>query len=337
MDESMLSSVISTRIRLARNISGIPFPRKMNAKHGDFVASRVSQAFNSNAYKTYSVKDFEETESAALVERHLISKELITTCPYGGVVLSNDETISVMLNEEDHIREQVILDGYRLDDAYRVADTLDDRIGEVVNFAYSAKYGYLTACPTNLGTGMRASVMMFLPALVMNGELKRNASSLADMNITLRGVYGEGSDTLGYICQISNKRTLGVAENEILSFVRSAVESIATTEMNARERLSAERGDVLVDEIARAYGVASCAHILSDKQAIKALSLIKLGVYYGMINATSISKIDKLMISVAPFNLVSAAPRKFKNEQACNIYRAEMVRNAIKDIAELNL
>ena len=336
MDESMLASVISTRIRLARNIKGIPSPRKMSAGHADIVASKVGRAFN-NGYEIYRVKDLGETEAGALVERHLISKELLSDCPYGRVVLSDDEIVSVMLNEEDHVREQVILGGYRLDDAYRIADALDDRISETADFAYSRKYGYLTACPTNLGTGMRASVMMFLPALTITGELKRNAGALAKMNVTLRGVYGEGSDALGYVCQISNKRTLGVTETEILSFVRSATESISAAEKDARERLSLSRGDALVDEIARAYGVASCAHMLSDKQAIDALSLIKLGAYYGVIDAKNVAKIDKLIIAVSPFNLVGAAVRPLNTEKARAIYRAETVRNTIKNIAKLNL
>lgn len=202
MDESMLSSVISTRIRLARNLRGIPFPRKMSAGHADIVAAKVERALK-NGYKTYRVKSLGEIEAGAFVERHLISKELLSDCPYGRVVLSDDEAVSVMLNEEDHVREQVILPGYRLDEAYRVADALDDRISEAAEFAFSEKYGYLTACPTNLGTGMRASVMIFLPALTITGELKRNVSTLAKMNVTLRGVYGEGSDALGYVYRTS--------------------------------------------------------------------------------------------------------------------------------------
>lgn len=336
MDESMLTSVISTRIRLARNLKGIPFPRKMSAGHADMVASRVGRALN-NGYETYRVKDLGETEAGAFVERHLISKELLSDCPYGRVVLGDDEKISVMLNEEDHIREQVILSGFWLDDAYRIADALDDRISETADFAFSRKYGYLTACPTNLGTGMRASVMMFLPALTITGELKRNVSTLARMNVTLRGVYGEGSDALGYVYQISNKRTLGVTEQEILSFVRSAAESIAAAEKDARDRLMANRGDALIDEIARAFGIASCAYMLGDKQAIDALSMIKLGAYYGVADVKSVVKLDKLMISVAPFNLVSAADRPLNTEKSREIYRAETVRNAIKSIAKLNL
>lgn len=335
MDESMLSSVISTRIRLARNLRGIPFPRKMSAGHADIVAAKVERALK-NGYKTYRVKSLGEIEAGAFVERHLISKELLSDCPYGRVVLSDDEAVSVMLNEEDHVREQVILPGYRLDEAYRVADALDDRISEAAEFAFSEKYGYLTACPTNLGTGMRASVMIFLPALTITGELKRNVSTLAKMNVTLRGVYGEGSDALGYVYQVSNKRTLGVTEADILSFVRAAAESIAAAEKDARERLLKSRGNALIDEIARAMGVASCAYMLSYEQAITAVSLVKLGAYYGIIGLKNAAKPDELLISVSPFNLESAADRPLKSEADRSVYRAELVRATIKNIARLN-
>lgn len=330
MNESMNASVASTRIRLARNVKGMPFPRKMNASQAREISRKVYETLGSG-YKLYDIKRLGETEAGALVEKHLISKELLA-CGCGSVAVSDDETISVMLNEEDHIREQVILAGLKPDEAYTLADALDDRIGEKVEFAFDGRLGYLTACPTNLGTGMRASVMLFLPALTITDALASAAGQLGMYNITLRGVYGEGSDALGFMYQVSNQRTLGVTEREILELVRAAVKHILDAEERARDFLMATRGPEVKDEIMRAYGVAANAYKLSGDELIKYLSFIKLGAYYGLLDVKRIAKLDELETAMLPYGLVSSSDVPLADADERDVYRAAYVRETLKGL-----
>lgn len=331
MTENMKDSVISTRVRLARNLKGIPFPSKIGAGQANVVAGKVYEALG-KGYKLYNIARLNESEAGALVEKHLISKELVASCPFGSVIVGDDETLSVMLNEEDHVREQVILSGLKLEEAYRLVDGLDDRIGENAQFAFSERLGYLTACPTNLGTGMRASVMMFLPALTITDTLMQSVNALGMLNIALRGVYGEGSDAIGFIYQISNRRTLGLTENDILGLVRTAVNYLSEAEERAREFLIATREISVKDEIMRAYGIAANAYRLSNQELIRYFAFIKLGAYYKLIPVKRVFALDELMTSLQPYNLISAADRPLNTPEERDVYRAECVREALKEI-----
>lgn len=330
MTDKMLGSVLSTRIRLARNIKDIPFPTRMNAAQANAVAKKVYASLGSG-YKLYNIARLGESEAGALVERHLISKELIG-CKYGSVAVSDDESVSVMLGEEDHVREQVILKGYRLDDAYRIADALDDRIAEKVRFAYSPDLGYLTACPTNLGTGMRASVMMFLPALTMTDKLGSSAGALNLLDITVRGVYGEGSDATGYVYQISNQRTLGVKEDEILRLVATAADNLADAEAKARDLLLATRTAEVKDEILRAYGIATSAYKMTNRELISSVALIKLGAYYDILGVSNIAAVDNLLTSMQPYNLVASSDVPLSGAEDRDVYRAAVVRGTLRSL-----
>jgi putative ATP:guanido phosphotransferase hore_00860 len=334
MNENMLDSVISTRVRLARNLKGMPFPSKLGAGQAGVISGKVYGAMGDGC-KLYNIAGLNEAEAGALVEKHLISKELVSSCPYGSVIVGDDETVSVMLNEEDHVREQVIMSGLKLDEAYRYVDGLDDRIAEAAEFAYSDRLGYLTACPTNLGTGMRASVMMFLPALTLTDTLIESVNALGMLNIALRGVYGEGSDAAGFIYQISNRRTLGLSEKDILGLVNSAAEHLAEAEQRAREFLIATREITIKDEIMRAYGVASNAYVLTNQEMIRCCAFIKLGAYYKLIAVKRVAALDELMTSLQPFSLISAADRPLLTPEERDAYRAECVRSSLKEIASV--
>lgn len=322
--------IISTRIRLARNFSGVPFPSRMTAGQASVIAGKVNEALG-DGYKTYSIAALGEVEGGTLVEKHLISKELLSS-PLGSVIVSDDEQVSVMLGEEDHVRLQVIKDGLCLDEAYGQANAVDDRIAAAAKYSFDERLGYLTACPTNLGTGMRASVMMFLPALTLTDTLMESINRLRMLNITLRGVYGEGSDALGCIYQVSNQRTLGLTEGEILRLVRTAAMRLCEAEERAREYLIETKETELKDEIMRSVGVAKYAYKLTNNEFIKLSSFIKLGAYYGLVGVTSPSDLTELMTMTQPYGLVSAADRPLSTDEEIDVYRAETVRAALNRI-----
>ncbi len=331
MNESFIAgSVISTRIRLARNFSGVPFSPRMTVGQASVITEKVSEVLGER-YKTYSLSDLGEVESGTLVEKHLISKELLSS-PYGTVIVNDDEEVSVMLCEEDHLRLQVIKKGLRLDQAYDQANRVDDIIGSGVKYSFDQKLGYLTACPSNLGTGMRASVMMFLPALTIMNTLSVSIKKLEMLNITIRGVYGEGSEALGYLYQVSNQHTLGISEQEILTLVRSAVGYLCEAEEQARVSLLSIRENDLYDEILRSVGTAKYAYKMSNHEFVKLASMIKLGAYYGLVNITDEAEINELITAVQPFNLVASADRHLRTAEERDIYRAKIVRSALQTI-----
>ena len=328
----MKDSVQSTRVRLARNVKGYPFPRKVSASQARLIENKVFGAMG-HGNRLYSIKALGEIEAGTLMEKHLVSKELLRS-KYGSVVVSDDESVGIMLNEEDHIRIQVILKGLKLSEAYALADGIDDRIAERTTYAYSDKYGYLTACPTNLGTGMRASVMMFLPALTITDNLMDSIKSLGMLNITVRGVYGEGSKAEGFVYQISNQRTLGMTEQEILQLVDEAVERLARAESVARNYLIEERKVYITDEIMRAYGIASNAYTLSVEEYAKYNALIKLGAYYGILKVSNVMKLDELATAVQPYSLTATASEKRDLIEGMEVYRAKTVREGLRSIID---
>ena len=296
-------TMISTRIRLARNIDGLPFPHKLSEVHARKIIDKVESALAPvDRFTRYDIGGLSELEGNILREKHLISSDLLSESPYGSVLLSADETVSVMVNEEDHIREQVILSGLALDQAYDRINHIDDILEKNIKFAYSQRFGYLTACATNLGTGMRASVMMFLPALTMLNLVDSCINDVGRLNITVRGVYGEGSRVEGYMYQISNQHTLGLTEGEILDSVKSAINHIADAELSAREQLRRDEAS-LKDKIFRAWGIAGNAYKLSSGEAVELLSLIRLGAYYEYTEIFDANAFQKLVTDCQPANM----------------------------------
>ena len=322
--KEMKDSVVSTRIRLARNVVGVPFPKKMTSAQAEFVIGAVKNALG-RRFERICVNEVDENFVGSLVERHLISKELMSSS-FGSVLIGEDDVVSVMLCEEDHIREQVIMQGFALDNAFELADSIDETIGLSVKFAYNETLGHLTACPTNLGTGMRASVMLFLPALTLTKTMERTVKSLSSYHIAVRGVYGEGSDAHGYFYQISNARTLGQSEYEILDTVKSATVRLLNAEMQAREILYEKNEIKLKNDIFRAYGILRSAYMLSVDEYLRYTAFVKLGAYYGLIGGFSVSELDSLTSAVQPYSLVSVGQLPPETDEAIDIERAKLVR-----------
>ena len=328
-------TLVSTRIRLARNIDGLPFPHKLGEAHARKIIDKVESALAPvDKFSRYDICGLTELDGNILREKHLISTDLLSDSPYGSVLISADETVSVMVNEEDHVREQVILGGLALDQAYDRINRIDDILAQNVKFAFSQRLGYLTACATNLGTGMRASVMMFLPALTIQHLIDSCINDVSRLNITVRGVYGEGSRAEGYLYQISNQHTLGVTESEILDYVKSAINHIVEAEMRARELLKRDEPS-LKDKIFRAWGIAENAYKLSTGEAMELLSMIRLGAHYGYIDISDADEYQKLVTNCQPANMQLLGGKNISVDDR-DILRARYVAGQLHSIAKRN-
>lgn len=331
--------VVSTRVRLARNIEGYVFPSHLKGEKQAreiirLVTSGLSRldGFQDDQFKVYYMNAVTPEEAQILKENHLISPNLIKNSRISAAVINNDESISIMINEEDHLREQCILKGFELETAYHTMAQIDARLSNSMKFAFDEQLGYLTACPTNLGTGLRASVMAFLPALTINGIMPKVYRSISRLGLTVRGVYGEGSDAEGYMYQISNEVTLGVTEREILKQVGDVVRKVA--ELEEAERLSLKKGDSALDVkdgCMRSFGILTNCAKLSTSELIKLTASVKLGACLGYIDISDPSEIDDLVIKMRPANINEAAGRELTPVER-DIYRAEYVTKHIKQI-----
>lgn len=301
--DSINDTIVSTRLRLARNVSGLPFPHKLNEPSARQIADNVQKALMPiDNFVRYDMRNISELDGTVLQEKHLISPDLLRECPFGSVFISADEHISVMVNEEDHIREQVIMPGLALDRAYGVVNKLDDELAKSIDFAYDNRFGYLTSCATNLGTGMRASVMMFLPALTMENMIEGCITDVGRLNMTVRGVYGEGSKADGYLYQVSNQRTLGIKEGDILDSVKGAINHIVDAENRARQLLRRDECE-LKDNIFRAFGILTNAYKLSTGETMRYLALVRLGGYYGYFDITDYGEFQRLITNSQPASM----------------------------------
>ncbi len=328
----MDATVISTRIRLARNVDGLPFPHKLKRADALNIIDGVTRALTPlDRFVRYDMSGISQLDGAILQEKHLISPDLLTDSPFGAALISADETVSVMVNEEDHIREQVIMSGLALDNAYDRINGIDDVLSKSIKLAYSPRFGYLTACATNLGTGMRASVMMFLPALTMCNMMDACINDVGRFNMTVRGVYGEGSKADGYLYQISNQRTLGMTEKDILGAVRSAINYVSDAELRARMRLKADE-PALKDKIFRAWGVATNAYKLTTGEAMQILSLIRLGAYYGYIGVKNDIEFQNLITGCQPANMQRLSGKNMSVDER-DIMRADYLSSRLRDVA----
>jgi len=321
---------ISSRLRLARNIDGYPFFLKDDRAAGliSTVFSTLRQMDKVNIYK---MSDFDGATALAMMERHLISADLIKNKRYGAAIVGDDEAISIMLNEEDHIREQCIYKGLNLKKSYERLGYIDRALAKELKFAYHQTYGYLTSCLTNLGTGLRASVMMFLPALAITKNIDECLKNIARGGMTVRGVYGEGSDSAGFIYQISNSRTLGITEHDIIEGVELAAMSLAKAESTARNMLIERDVVVIKDKILRSYGILSHCYNLPYSEFLSHIALIKLGIYYGFINIAEFDKLNDLIVQMGPASLaVEAAGQKGSMDK--DVLRAAMVREGMQGL-----
>lgn len=329
-------TIVSTRIRLARNLEGYPFPSHLkDEKQAKEIIRRISSGLNKlDDFMLYYMDDIPESQANFLKENHLISPALIARKHSGAALINEDESISVMINEEDHLREQCIIKGLRLNQAYDKISDIDSKIGMSIKFAYDEQLGYLTACPTNLGTGLRASVMLFLPALTLSGNMREVVRSISRQWLTVRGVYGEGSEAEGYMYQVSNEVTLGYSEEEIITRVDEIVRKICDIEAAERGKLKTGENRLIVkDKCMRAYGVATNCVVLSSSELAHLAADIKLGACLGYIPIADISGIDDIVARMQPYNITRSAGRELAAGER-DAYRAEYTANHLKKLTE---
>ena len=321
--------VISTRIRLARNLKDFPFPCKLNSQGREKVIEKVRDAVkksNSPVASDFSfirMSELTSSQSVSLVEKRLVSPEFISDTDGRALLISKDECFSIMINEEDHIRLQVITKGLSLEQAYDTADKLDTLLDENLDFAFDEKLGYLTQCPTNLGTGMRASVMLHLPALEKSRAINRIAGNLSKLGLTIRGAHGEGTEPKGALYQLSNQVTLGISEKAAIENLKNITEQLIAQENQARERLCASID--IQDAISRSLGILRSALVISHDEALKLLSNVRLGIVSKQITEVSTETIDKLMLAVEPATLTVALNKNLSAHDR-DIERAKLIR-----------
>ena len=322
--------VLMTRVRLARNLAGHSFPGWAKGPQRDQVLEVCRTAVTATPQMkrcfNLTVGDLSELEKQILVERHLISRELSGAKSGAGVVISKDQTFSVMMNEEDHLRIQVLRSGFNLKKAWNAINDFDTALEEHLDFAFSPTFGYLTACPTNLGTGLRGSAMMHLPALVISNQMEKVVRAVNQLGRVVRGLFGEGSDASGSIFQISNQTTLGESEDEIIKRLTSVLQSIIEHELNAREKLLEADAGKLLDKVGRAYGILQNSHLLSSSEAMNLLSLIRLGIDLGAFPDAQRSIIDRLFIEAQPGHLQHVQKGEFEPGQR-DVLRAARLRS----------
>ena len=296
--------VISSRIRLARNIEATPFPQNLDVAQGNEIVRRVYQTIvegNSSLreeFKLLEMKNLNRIEKINYVENNLISADLLKHNEIGALLVNNDEVLSIMINEEDHIRVQCMLPGLQLEAGWDLANKIDDLIEERIKYAFNERLGYLTSCPTNVGTGIRASVMMHLPVLNMTGYMGNVIKVAGQIGLAIRGIHGEGTEFTGNIYQISNQITLGLTEEEIIKNLQDVVKQIVQQERALRDNLFNDKPVELEDRIFRSYGVLKNARLITSNEAMKLISDLKLGVTLKLINDISLQQLNELMIMI---------------------------------------
>lgn len=327
---TMADIVISSRIRLARNLSGHKFLSRCTVEHKTEILNKIKAAVLSLKELScpfyFDINDAGSLEQSFLVERHLISRHLAAGKGPRGVVIADNELFTAMINEEDHLRMQVLRPGLALDDCWQRINSIDDRLEPKLKYAFDSNYGYLTACPTNLGTGIRVSVMLHLPALKITGQIDKFFNAAAAMNLAVRGLFGEGTEAVGDFFQVSNQITLGISETEIVqNFCESIIPKVVEYEQLARTELLANNGDMLDDKISRALALLKNAKLLSSHETLFLLSNLRMGVNMKRISDISIATINELFLLTQPAHLQLNRGDELSVEQR-DVLRAEIIR-----------
>lgn len=325
--------VLTSRVRLARNIRDIPFPNRADSKQKLRAFNSIEKAVKNSQYMHGSLMlkldKMDSIDKQFLVERRIISREHAAKTSGSGVAISEKEIVSVMMNEEDHIRMQVLFPGFQLLEVWRLADQLDTEFEKIVDYAFSPTLGYLTACPTNVGTGIRASVMMHLPALVLAKQVEQVIQAILKLGLAVRGLYGEGSEASGNIFQISNQVTLGKSEEEIINNLDGVIRQIVGHERNARQLLLKTRLKQVEDRVYRAFGLLSNVRTITSKETVDLLSALRMGVDLGILQQVGRATINELFVITQPAHLQKLTGKKLgPNER--DVVRADLVREKLK-------
>ncbi len=326
--------VISSRVRLARNLRDTTFPGWASKEVRDRVWNEVVLAFDGVAGNTgflrWRMDELSALDRDLLFERHLISRELADRQTGSGVFVNEDECRAVMVNEEDHIRLQSLQPGLNLQKAWEVADALDNALEQGLSYAFSSKLGYLTACPSNVGTGLRASVMLHLPGLVLTEEIKPVINAVSKIGLAVRGLWGEGSEASGHMFQISNQVTLGRPETEIIANLEQIVLEVIEHEKNARLRLMSTQEIRVHDHIGRAYGILANAALMTTGEGLDLLSALRMGADLGLLPKIARREIDRLFIRIHPAHLQKETETALNPEER-DIKRAKLIRKFLED------
>jgi protein arginine kinase len=328
--------VISSRVRIARNLSDHPFPMLATNQQLENISNQLQDVLQDSRVEAYGklypvhLDEIDELDKRVLVEKHLISPNLANDAKHGAVFISENESLSIMVNEEDHLRIQCLFPGFQIQEAWDRASEIDDIFEDHVNYAFDDHRGFLTSCPTNVGTGLRASVMMHLPALVLTGQINRILSAVSQVGLTVRGIYGEGSEAMGNLFQISNQITLGQNEDEIIENLYGVVLQIIEHEKAARESLLNESRLRMTDRVMRSYGILSHAAIIESKEAAQRLSDVRLGVDLGLIDHLSPKVLNELNVMTQPGFLQKLYHENMAPSER-DMFRAKLIREKMSN------
>ena len=324
--------IFSSRVRLSRNIKGYPFKTKGTEEELKEIYNKMKEITPLIGYnlKFLSMQDMDELTKQSLVEKHMISPDFAKTkLPYTAIIINDEENICIMVNEEDHIKLQVFTSGLDIDNILNLAIEIDEKLEELVPYSYHQKYGYLTACPTNVGTGLKVSTLVHVPGLEMTGNLSKILNVINGLGMNVRGVYGEGTKAEGAIYQISNNQTLGITEKEIAKNLNLITQKIIEQERVARKYLS-KNSVKLEDKVYRDYGILTNAKRLSEEEAIELLSSVKLGTDLGIIKELTDKKVSELILYTKPANIQKRLGKKLSilNQE---IARCEIIKQIVKE------
>lgn len=326
--------VMTSRIRLARNLKNYKFPTKMTSEEAARIINDTNSSINSDNsglnYKLLYMKDLSDVDKNVLIEKHLISPALAESKDKGALLLSLNEKSSIMINEEDHIRIQVLGSGMCLNECWEKGNRIDDVLEEKLDFAFDRELGYITSCPTNIGTGMRASVMLHLPALSITNQIDKLLYSISQLGVAVRGVYGEGTKSMGHLYQISNQGTLGASEEKLIEKITQIVVQIIQKEKATRELLIKNNREEIEDELYRALGLLSYARSMSTDEAMKLISYIKLGREMGIVEGLQNKNLYDLMVNVQPNNLIANTNGEL-TVKGRDMKRAEFIRRELQN------
>lgn len=324
---------ISSRIRLARNLAGTPFPVNASKETREAIRAKILKSLNCRNLegrncRYFNMEELSEMDKEILLERHLASRELISSASGSALVVRGDEAVSLMINEEDQLRLQAIRPGFSLRQLYKEIDRIDDNLSGKLDFAFDSQLGFLTACPTNVGSGMRASVMLHLPALVLSGRIVPTIQGINKLNLAVRGIYGEGTKNLGNLFQVSNQATLGESEGQIIDRLCGVITDIIEFEKEARRQLLKQDKYGILNHVGRAYGVLRYGYKISSGEALNCLSGIRAGVDLKLFKNLTIHHVNELFIAINSGHLQHYAGKELSAEER-DIFRATFCRTKL--------
>ena len=327
--------VVSSRVRLARNIQEMLYPSRSNSEEADkvrdFIFTAIEKARLIEIGKCYRSEEISGLDRKFLVERHLISPEFMADQASRGLFLSDVEDTSVMINEEDHLRIQALASGLEIKKAMNIAESIDKKLSESLAYDFDSEYGFLTSCPTNCGTGLRASILIHLPGLVLTNEIDKIIEKITKLGLTVRGFYGEGTEVLGNLFQISNQTTLGRKEEDIIESLERITRQLIEHEENARRVLVRDAPDEIKDKIWRAYGILKYARVLTSEETMNLLSAVRLGMALGVLDMIPLTLLNEILVLAQPAHIQRLYGKDI-NASERDARRAELIRGKLSEL-----